>query len=268
VSPRAKPETETLPVEVDDASRMSVPAAPLAKVVFAVQVAPNSIVPVPSINAVPLPVTASSAMRPFRSSSPRKRATATQYYRSVVILWSSPTRRHRSQYDFIDGFARHMRDALPNASFIGFLADIKYGVGGPSLTFKKGVLTVSDGTDTAQIKMVGSFTQSSFHTAPDNSGGTLITDPPPQISQDSAKNEVLVSNDSFVFKFGNGPDNIGPRDQNLNDHIDVFPSALHDLSQLSAAFEVANHESTMIAGHDVSLHQSHVVLSSHDFILK
>lgn len=27
---------------------------------------------------------------------------------------------HRSQYDFIDGFARHMRDALPGASFIGF----------------------------------------------------------------------------------------------------------------------------------------------------
>jgi len=27
---------------------------------------------------------------------------------------------HRSQYDFIDGFARHMRDALPYASFIGF----------------------------------------------------------------------------------------------------------------------------------------------------
>ena len=27
---------------------------------------------------------------------------------------------HRSQYDFIDGFAKHLRDALPNASFIGF----------------------------------------------------------------------------------------------------------------------------------------------------
>jgi type I restriction enzyme, R subunit len=27
---------------------------------------------------------------------------------------------HRSQYDFIDGYARHMRDALPRASFIGF----------------------------------------------------------------------------------------------------------------------------------------------------
>lgn len=27
---------------------------------------------------------------------------------------------HRSQYDFIDGYARHMRDSLPKASFIGF----------------------------------------------------------------------------------------------------------------------------------------------------
>ena len=27
---------------------------------------------------------------------------------------------HRSQYDFIDGFARKLRDALPNATFIGF----------------------------------------------------------------------------------------------------------------------------------------------------
>ncbi len=27
---------------------------------------------------------------------------------------------HRSQYDFIDGFAKHLRDALPHASFIGF----------------------------------------------------------------------------------------------------------------------------------------------------
>lgn len=27
---------------------------------------------------------------------------------------------HRSQYDFIDGFARHLHDALPHASFIGF----------------------------------------------------------------------------------------------------------------------------------------------------
>ncbi len=27
---------------------------------------------------------------------------------------------HRSQYDFVDGFARNLRDALPNATFVGF----------------------------------------------------------------------------------------------------------------------------------------------------
>ena len=36
---------------------------------------------------------------------------------NVVVIADEP---HRSQYDFIDGFARHMRDALPNASFVGF----------------------------------------------------------------------------------------------------------------------------------------------------
>jgi type I restriction enzyme, R subunit len=35
-------------------------------------------------------------------------------------LWLGTDEVHCSQYDFIDGFARHMRDALPNASFIGF----------------------------------------------------------------------------------------------------------------------------------------------------
>src|SRR5690606_10179825 len=38
--------------------------------------------------------------------------------RSNIIVIADEA--HRSQYDFIDGFARHLRDALPNASFIGF----------------------------------------------------------------------------------------------------------------------------------------------------
>lgn len=37
--------------------------------------------------------------------------------RNVVVIADEA---HRSQYDFIDGFAKNMRDALPNASFIGF----------------------------------------------------------------------------------------------------------------------------------------------------
>jgi type I restriction enzyme, R subunit len=37
--------------------------------------------------------------------------------RNIVVIADEA---HRSQYDFIDGFARHMRDALPQASFVGF----------------------------------------------------------------------------------------------------------------------------------------------------
>ncbi|MFH1968770.1 MAG: type I restriction endonuclease subunit R [Verrucomicrobiota bacterium] len=37
--------------------------------------------------------------------------------RNIVVIADEA---HRSQYDFIDGFARHMREALPRASFIGF----------------------------------------------------------------------------------------------------------------------------------------------------
>lgn len=37
--------------------------------------------------------------------------------RNIVVIADEA---HRSQYDFIDGFARHMHNALPNASFIGF----------------------------------------------------------------------------------------------------------------------------------------------------
>ena len=37
--------------------------------------------------------------------------------RNIVVIADEA---HRSQYDFVDGYARHMRDALPNASFVGF----------------------------------------------------------------------------------------------------------------------------------------------------
>ena len=37
--------------------------------------------------------------------------------RNIVVIADEA---HRSQYEFIKGYARHMREALPNASFIGF----------------------------------------------------------------------------------------------------------------------------------------------------
>ena len=62
---------------------------------------------------------AASSSPPSRSSCRRKgeRYPELSDRRNIVVIADEA---HRSQYDFIDGFARHMRDALPNASFIGF----------------------------------------------------------------------------------------------------------------------------------------------------
>jgi len=52
-----------------------------------------------------------------RGGQPGDRHPVLSERRNIVVIADEA---HRSQYDFIDGFARHMRDALPNASFIGF----------------------------------------------------------------------------------------------------------------------------------------------------
>ena len=56
---------------------------------------------------------------PSRSSCPEKGEKMPELSdrRNIVVIADEA---HRSQYDLIDGLARHMRDALPNASFIGF----------------------------------------------------------------------------------------------------------------------------------------------------
>ena len=62
---------------------------------------------------------AASSSRPFRSF-PQTQATRQEELtdrRNVIVIADEA---HRSQYDFIDGYARHMRDALPGACFIGF----------------------------------------------------------------------------------------------------------------------------------------------------
>jgi type I restriction enzyme R subunit len=48
---------------------------------------------------------------------PHRAAPTLSDRRNIVVIADEA---HRSQYDFIDGFARHMRDALPNASFVAF----------------------------------------------------------------------------------------------------------------------------------------------------
>jgi type I restriction enzyme, R subunit len=46
-----------------------------------------------------------------------QKADAISQRRNIIVMADEA---HRSQYGFIDGFARAMRDTLPNASFIGF----------------------------------------------------------------------------------------------------------------------------------------------------
>ena len=67
-----------------------------------------------------MPPAAASSPEPSPSWREREEGgdmPALSHRRNIVVIADEA---HRSQYDFIDGFARHMRDALPNASFVGF----------------------------------------------------------------------------------------------------------------------------------------------------
>ncbi len=50
-------------------------------------------------------------------TAPGERMPELSDRRNIVVIADEA---HRSQYAFVDGFARNLRDALPNASFIGF----------------------------------------------------------------------------------------------------------------------------------------------------
>ena len=68
-----------------------------------------------------MPPAAEPSPRPSPSGRGRKEAgdrhPLLSERRNIVVIADEA---HRSQYDFIDGYARHMRDALPHASFVGF----------------------------------------------------------------------------------------------------------------------------------------------------
>jgi len=58
-----------------------------------------------------------TTIQKFMPQEKGERMSALSDRRNIVVIADEA---HRSQYDLIDGFARNMRDALPNASFIGF----------------------------------------------------------------------------------------------------------------------------------------------------
>ena len=63
------------------------------------------------------------------------------------------------------------------------LSDIAFG-SGTAVAFQEasgntsGMLTVSSGTQVANLTLLGQYTAAQFQLAPDGHGGTLVTDPP------------------------------------------------------------------------------------------
>ncbi len=58
-----------------------------------------------------------TTVQKFAPSGKGERMPLLSDRRNIVVIADEA---HRSQYDFIDGFARNLRDALPNASYLGF----------------------------------------------------------------------------------------------------------------------------------------------------
>ena len=70
-----------------------------------------------SVNAGGVVFTTIQKFFPDERATSSSSGQALSERRNIVVIADEA---HRSQYDFVDGFARHMRDALPNASFVGF----------------------------------------------------------------------------------------------------------------------------------------------------
>jgi type I restriction enzyme R subunit len=58
-----------------------------------------------------------TTIQKFRPEEAGTRHSLLSDRKNIIVIADEA---HRSQYDFIDGFARHLRDALPNATFVGF----------------------------------------------------------------------------------------------------------------------------------------------------
>jgi hypothetical protein len=55
-----------------------------------------------------------------------------------------------------------------------------------------GTLTVSDGTHTAKILLLGQYAAGNFHLATDGNGGTLVTDTPAAAATDPNANGLVA----------------------------------------------------------------------------
>ena len=125
-------------------------------------------------------------------------------------------------------------------------------------SYDNGVLTVSDGADTATLDFNGSYVLANFSFANDGSGGTIVYDPPVSnantspapVGQTGGKGGeqagalVVSSHDNFVFPshLGSGPatdhvhdTNAAPLSQSELAHVTAIIAAIHDDSHAGSA---------------------------------
>jgi hypothetical protein len=90
------------------------------------------------------------------------------------------------------------------------LRDINFSSAKFAKSYAGNVLTVTDGTHTANISMVGTYTLASFHFASDGSGGTLVTDPPVASQSEGVVDPSLASSGENAALSGLSLPNPGP----------------------------------------------------------
>ena len=77
-----------------------------------------------------------------------------------------------------------------------YLKDIAFISGATSATWTQsgtsGTLAVTDGTNTADITLLGQYSTANFHVSSGGQGGTIVTDPP-VVAQSDQQSTSLVS---------------------------------------------------------------------------
>ena len=136
------------------------------------------------------------------------------------------------------------------------LADINHASPLFSATYLNNVLTVTDGTHTAHINFAGSYTLASFAFATDGANGTLITDPPAEVSGISAGTSMAVGNGEFVELTGASMDAInfvGPTGSLVLDQPESFQGRIGGMTAAGDIIELKGFDAahtTAIASFD------------------
>ena len=84
------------------------------------------------------------------------------------------------------------------------LRGMNYGLVHSNYGSSTGVLDVSDGTTTLDLKFAGTYSQANFKFADDGSGGTIVYDPPISSQTGSSNPPQTAGHDTFVFAPNSG----------------------------------------------------------------